>query len=139
MNRSGTSWQLILADLALILFLVALIALIGGQDKRAANERDPGNAGRVPAAPTQIAPAHAVYRPTPSAPAIGEWLAGQALDNRAVLTIEARHVRGEEARAWDAALALAREAKRAPVQVRVTIEEARESDLSATLAYDAAL
>lgn len=148
MNRSGTGWQLILADLALILFLVALIALIGGRDERAGagagagasagQRRDPEPTGPVRSILSPIAPALAVYRPSPTAPAITQWLADQTLDDRAVLTIAARHVKGDEARAWDSALALAREARRMPVQVRVTIEEAQASDLSATLAFDAA-
>lgn len=150
MNRSGTSWQLILADLALILFLVSLIALIGGQEERAAKAREHKETGAGQLAPTssqmspaqisrsQVAPAHAIYRSSANGPPIRQWLADQALDNRAVLTIHARHVKGEEGAAWISARALAREAQGTAVRVRVTIEEAQERDLSATLAFDAA-
>lgn len=147
MNRSGTGWQLILADLALILFLVALIALIGRTDERAEEDllierrseraradtvshEAPGLAG--------VAPAHGVYRPAPGAPPIGDWLADQALDTRAVLTILARHEQGARAEAWARALALAREAQGSGVPVRIVTEEGDAPDLSATLAFDAA-
>jgi len=144
MNRSGTSWQLILADLALILFLVSLIALIGRKDARAEaetrlerrGERSEAASAYAAPRPQLTAPAAGVYRASAKSPPLGEWLAGQTLDPRAVLTIHARHTRGEEAAAWAAARALAREARAAPVRLRIVTEEAMVNDLSATLAYD---
>lgn len=132
-NRSsagaGTNWQLILADLALILFVVSLTALPQAQ------------AGDTPPAPpprtAQVDAAQALFRPLPGAPAIGPWLQAQPRDLRATLTIFATHPAGGEAAAWAAALALAGEATAAAtVPVRIIIAPGPRADLYASLAYD---
>lgn len=146
MTRSANSWQLILADLALILFLVSLIALIGRKDERLAEQAILERRGEraILDEPPQItgvgaiAPAHGLYRPSAAAPPISEWLTAQALDSRAVLTIHALHKRGQEQIIWNEAQALAQGAQAANVKFRIVLEEAERNDLSATLAFDAA-
>lgn len=123
-----TGWQFILADLALILFLLALTALPIDA---------PGAAG-ARGAPTDpmIAPAQALYRPVPGGPGLGRWLADQPHDPRATVTIFARYAPGGERGAWDAAEALAREAAISGLAVRTIISDGEQPDLYASLAYD---
>jgi hypothetical protein len=135
----GHGWQLILADLALILFLLTLSALpaaeaesrarLADSDARADETRRPRMA--------EVAAAQALYRPVTGGPGIGAWLAVQPRDPRATLTIFARHRRGEEGAAWNTAAMLAREARKAGVAVRIIVTEGTDSDLYASLAYDA--
>lgn len=144
--RDANGWQLILADLSLILFLVTIAALAeqtGDEEaetptsdarREALNESD--QAGDRPS--TTIAPAHALFRQTNGGPTIDQWLAQQSIDPRATLSVIATHGAGEEQRAWSAAIALADQAKVAPgVNVRIVIQPGEGQDLYASLAYDA--
>ena len=137
--RGGHGWQLILADLALILFLLTLSALPAAEAEtgrrlaaRAVREEtEPGEPR------PEIAPAQALFRPVPGAPGLGLWLASQAPDTRTTLTIFATHAPGGEAEAWARASALAVEARGAGARVRTIITVGKEPDLYASLAYDA--
>jgi hypothetical protein len=141
-RSQGSGWQLILADLALILFLVTLSALpltesdaaSRGFAARIARDEDIGR----PAPPPEIAAAQALYRPVAGGPGLGEWLASQPRDPRATLTVFARHPAGGEAAAWAAARALVSEAQASGVPVRTIITAGNEADLYASLAYDMA-
>jgi len=130
MNRTSSNWQLILADLALILFLVALIALIGG-------DADEAEAAAPTVQPDFQEPAHAIYRPAPDAPPLQDWLAQQSLDPRAMLTISVSHQPGQSDEAWASAWDLAQGARASGVAVRVVIEEGETEEILATLAFDA--
>jgi hypothetical protein len=132
-GEGAATWQLVLADLALILFLVTLAALAGFPESEPA-----GSARRPGGEPARFAPSQALYRAGPDAPPLGEWLARQEGDARATLTIYARHDRTGESEAWDGAKALAREAAAAGVVVRVVIEPGEETALHASLGYDGA-
>ncbi|MEQ8411686.1 MAG: hypothetical protein RIC51_07905 [Erythrobacter sp.] len=143
-NRDeGAGWQLILADLALILFLVTLAALAGFPEGGSAKgEAGTGSGGSE----ARFAPSQALYRPGPDAPPLARWLARQARDPRATLTIYARHSGPEDSATWARARALAREARQAGVAVRVVIEggdgtdgeNGAQSGLHASLGYDSA-
>ncbi|MCZ8134701.1 MAG: hypothetical protein O9266_00220 [Porphyrobacter sp.] len=133
---AGSGWQLILADLALILFLVTLTALPRTEADIAASPAD--RVAPVPPA-AEIAAAQALYRPVAGGPSLGEWLASQPRDPRATLTVFARHPAGGETRAWAAARSLAASAEGSGVPVRTIITGGAEADLYASLAYDAAL
>lgn len=145
--RNGDhGWQLILADLALILFLVVLSTLPAAEAEtgrqhadRAARGEETRPKTRSELAAPAIAAAQALYRPTPRGPSLGAWLAGQPRDPRATLTVFARHRPGGEAAAWQAAQALAVEARGKGVAVRVIIAAGDEADLYASLAYDEVL
>jgi len=130
-----TGWQFILADLALILFLITLTALPGD----AGVARDEGGAGSARAHTPQpaIAPAQALYRPVPGGQGLARWLANQPQDPRATVTVFARHAPGGERAAWQAAEALAREAAGSGHAVRTIIAAGEEADLYVSLAYDA--
>jgi hypothetical protein len=139
--RSGHGWQLILADLALILFLLTLSALPAAEAEsgqrladRAARDKEAEGAP-LP----EIAGAQALFRPVPGGPALGEWLAAQAPDPRATLTVIATHPDGGEAQAWARAQALAAEARARGTRVRIVITAGSTADLTASLAYDAQL
>ncbi len=140
-RSGGNSWQLIIADLALILFLLTLSALPAAEAEsgqrladREAREKD---ARGLPAA--QIDAAQALFRPVPGGPGLGEWLAAQAPDPRATLTIFAIHTPGKEAAAWSRAEALAAEARKAGARVRTIIHAGTTDETYASLAYDAAV
>jgi hypothetical protein len=137
--RGGLGWQLILADLALILFLLTLSALPAAEAEKARGlaahaVQEKTARGAVKA---EVAAAQALYRPVPDGLAIGEWLASQAPDPRATLTIFAVHAPGGEATAWARAEALAAEARAGGTRVRMIISAGRSADLYASLAYDA--
>jgi hypothetical protein len=141
-GRAGHGWQLILADLALILFLLTLSALPAaeaetdrqraarGVQEKAAREED------IRPRP-EIASAQALFRPVAGGPSLGAWLAAQAPDPRATLTIFAVHAPGGEADAWGRAEALAAEARASGARVRTIIAAGGEAEIYASLAYDA--
>lgn len=131
----GQGWQLILADLALILFLLTLSALPASDTEGRAVPV--GRAGVSPAArPAAIASAQALYRPVEGGPDLAEWLALQPRDPRATLTVFARHRPGGEAAAWAAARELAGQARASGVAVRTIIAAGPEAETYASLAYD---
>ena len=126
-ERGAQGWQLILADLALILFLVTLTALVSSssEEEMALSE-----------APF-VAPAQALYRPTAQGPTLSEWLAEQPRDPRTTLTIIAKHSAQDRDLMWQNAQVLAASVAGSEVPVRVVITAAQDSDLYASLAYDA--
>lgn len=140
LKGGGQGWQLILADLALILFLLSLSALPAaeaGAGRKLADRAARGEEARPAPAKAEIAAAQALYRPVTGGPSLAEWLAAQPRDPRATLTVFARHRPGGEAAAWEAARALAAEARGSGVAVRTIIALGSEDDVHASLAYDA--
>ncbi|OBV10930.1 hypothetical protein [Erythrobacter dokdonensis] len=132
---SSHGWQLILADLALILFLLTLSALPAGDTE--SRPAPVGRAGVLPSArPVAVAAAQALYRPVAGGPGLAEWLGTQPRDPRATLTVFARYRPGGEAVAWAAARGLAEQARGSGVAVRTIITVGGEADLYASLAYD---
>lgn len=138
-HRGGHGWQLILADLALILFLLTLSALPAAEVQSGHRLADREARGEDADAklPAEIAAAQALYRPVAGGPTLAAWLASQPPDPRATLTVFARYRRSEEAESWVAARALAGEARASGVAVRIIITSAKDTDLYASLAYDA--
>lgn len=132
--RSSHGWQLILADLSLILFLVTLTALVGSSLQDASDpEIEPETA---PNPAPYLAPSQALFRKIEGGPDLGDWLREQPLDPRASLTIVAQHGPGDEEAIWQEAQAMAQIARRSKVSARVVIKGADTSDLYASLAYD---
>ncbi|MEM7701637.1 MAG: hypothetical protein AAF251_06835 [Pseudomonadota bacterium] len=129
LTRHTNSWQLILADLALILFLVTAAALGAGAGVE------------EPAQPAEqrtevIAPAQALYRAGPGLPSLAGWLEQQPRDPRTALTIVAEHRIGDDERAWSDARAMAATAAAMNVRSRVIIRAGRTNAVHASLAYD---
>ncbi|MEL6738571.1 MAG: hypothetical protein AAFO28_06565, partial [Pseudomonadota bacterium] len=87
LKRKPASWQLLLADLALILFLVTAAALTRSEEviRRDAPMAQAG----LPKGPGEVAPAQALYRAGVGPESLAEWLEQQPRDPRAALTIVA--------------------------------------------------
>jgi hypothetical protein len=137
--RSSHGWQLILADLALILFLLALSALPAAEaetGKKLIEARARSEDVRRPPA-FEVAAAQALFRPVAGGPSLGQWLASQPRDPRATLTVFVQHPRNDEATAWSTARSLAREAELSGVAVRTVVSAGEEADVYASLGYDA--
>lgn len=138
--RRAPGWQLILADLSLILFLVTLSTLAGAEMRGDAE----GNAAPPATADdfSEVAAAQALFRPDPLGPTLGEWLSEQSPDPRAMLTIFAKHGDEDREAVWEIAQALADDANGRGFAVRVVVmrrgaDSASEAgDIYASLAYD---
>lgn len=129
------SWELILADLALILFVVTLSALAFEEDLNEQAEAIIAQAGGSRNA--QVAPSQALFRPTNAGPSITEWLSARPRDDRATLTVFAQHSGPDREVMWRRANTLAQSASQSGFAVRVVITRGEISDLHASLAYDA--
>lgn len=103
MKGSSFGWQTSLADLSLILFMLAAAAVHDHPDEKKPPQ---ANAQTVEAkAPLRASPQSeplAVYDAAPDAPPLGQWLEQQAADPRQQLTITTRY--GREPGAREAAL-----------------------------------
>ena len=132
------SWQLVLADLALILFLVTLCALAyAGPETPTPDDQNPDAINNPLAA--HVAQSQALFRPVEGGPSLAQWLAQRPRDQRATVTVFARHSGADHAAIWGAARALADDAARSGFAVRVVITSGPSSDLHASLAYDTAI
>ena len=120
--RAGSGWQTVLADLSLILFMVTAGALAQAED------------GAAAVASPQAEPL-ALYRAEPGAPPLGQWLAGEAADDRHVLTIVAQYPPGGRNAALAGVAVLAEAAGPGELAVRVVVEPGA-GGTTASLAYD---
>lgn len=137
LHRKPASWELILADLSLILFLATAAGLTAASQQLDNQSRAQASADKPPSkAPAQLAATQSLYRPGPGLPSLQQWLSRQPRDPRAALTIVAQHQPGKDLRAWDEARAMADIAKQLGVRSRVIIREGANYDLYASLAYD---
>lgn len=127
-ERSAISWQTMLADLSLILFLLTAAALSQAGDGKA-------HAKPRPAEVSLQAEPLAVYRGGKDAPPLREWLAAQPLDPRQKLTIVSPYRAGGQAEALEVAGRLAREAGEMGRAARIVVEPGEEA-AAATLAFD---
>ena len=125
-------WQLILADLALILFLVTLSTLAQTAERKKAEEAQASVNGT-----SQFAASQALFRPSADGPAMRDWLSDRPFDQRSTLTVYAQHSGADRDRMWEAAQALADQAAQSGYRVRTVITKGSTSDLYASLAYDA--
>ncbi|MEO0464073.1 MAG: hypothetical protein AAF127_13150 [Pseudomonadota bacterium] len=126
MRPQIATWQLILADLALILFLVTAAALGAEEDRQRA------------VTPLALAPSQSLYRGGKGMPQIGEWLDSQPHDPRATLTIIAQHGESDEDAVWQQAQSYAAQARARNLRVRAIIRTGDETQIQASLGYDEA-
>lgn len=124
-GRSVPSWQVVLSDLALILFLTTLAAMQGTQQEVAAKPLESPRAHEL-----------AVYREGAGGLSLGAWLDLQSPDPRAQLTILARYAPEEFAAVEKRARALAQAARDHDKAPRVVLEPATASEITVSLAYD---
>jgi pterin-4a-carbinolamine dehydratase len=131
MQRDSQGWQVTLADLALILFMTSATGLV--EARRQGGE----TAGMALAQAVMSGEAVSIYRAGANAPEMSEWLASQGADPRQRLTIVARYLAGDLARAEADAARLARHAEQAGHNPRIIVEEGKRAELLAFFAYDA--
>ena len=122
-------WQVILADLSLILFVVTLAGLAGNID-------------RSSSASTAVAsgdvPVQSLYRPTEGGPDLAALLDGQALDARARLRITLEHDAAASEAAFAEGARLSKIAADRGVAVSVELVRGKKPGLGvyARLVYD---
>jgi len=131
MKQSGR-WDILLADLSLILFVVTLGGLVSMPSSEAADlaqsdEEDP----------LDIAPSQALYRSIEGGPTLREWLQSQPRDPRATLTIFLDYTPDEASESFAAAAQLIEQATAEGVEVRTVIKPNEQTDIYASLAFDA--
>lgn len=131
MAPGGRNWHIILADLALILFVLTLSALTGTLPEEETQIQDREDVQRA-----QFGPAQALFRAVPAGPTLGAWLDSQPRDPRATLTIHVRYETGEAERGWQLAHAMSQEAENRGIAARLVIAKADTAESFATLGYD---
>lgn len=136
MSTPGTSWQIMLADLSIILFLTTFSALARVESTQAkATAPAPAAAPAPPSAPLVAEPV-AMWRPGPGAPPLDEWLREQAADARMRINIHGAYRPGRR----DAVLADAAAVSADPAlngrAVRVILEPATTDTITVTLSFD---
>lgn len=130
-RRAAPSWQVVLSDLALILFLTTLAASGGGDGGRV------GEPDEKPVAPSPRAAELAVYRENAGGLSLARWLAEEGRDGRAQLTVTGRYRSGEYARVSAAAQRMAGEAARHGHEPRLVLEPGAQNEVLASFSYDA--
>ncbi|MEL6485912.1 MAG: hypothetical protein AAFQ13_02035 [Pseudomonadota bacterium] len=134
LKRKPASWQLLLADLALILFLVTAAALTRSEDAARADasvvQADPAEG------PGEVAPAQALFRAGVGPVSLAQWLEQQPRDPRAALTIVAQYPPKDQSRAWSEAREMAATAAALGVRSRVIIRSGARYEVYASLAFD---
>lgn len=128
-RSSKGHWEILLADLSLILFIVALGGLVSSNSVQGAT---------APQTLT-VAPSQALYRQIAGGPTLGEWLVTQSRDPRATLTIFVDYRFGQEDESWQNAAAMIAAAKSEGVGVRTVLRPADRADIHASLAFDSAI
>ena len=131
--RAGSGWQTVLADLAIILFMVTA-ATLSQQDDQPSPAKPAGQPAATPAPSPRGMPL-ALYRPGPGAPPVRDWLAAQGADARQQLTIVAQYGAGGLWPALAQAGRLAGEAGAAGMRARIVVEPGA-GGVSAALGFD---
>lgn len=125
--RAGIGWQTTLADLSLILFMVATATL---------SQQDPAATRPKPAAAASPqSEALARWQAGAGAPPLADWLALQAPDGRQQLTVVVPYRAGGVEAALNTASELARQAGPLGARVRIVVEPGAEEPI-ARLAHD---
>ena len=109
--KLAQGWQVMLADLSLILFLTTATALTPGEPA------EPGATAET----ADIGEAVGVFRAGGEVE-LAEWLASRATDPREVLTVSARYAPGDREAVAQEAQALAAHAAATGLEPRVVIE-----------------
>lgn len=144
--RNGQYWQTLLADLALILFIVSASSL----DKEYMAERagvelvDAGQEGSGGPEGTLVTQAQnalslSLWRNVAGSPPLGEWLDYQQQDPRMSLVITAQYAGEDRLSAWAAASDLAAQADAAGVPSRIEMRPGVAGRASVSLEYDGGL
>jgi len=133
----AASWQLLLADLSLILFLSALAAIPAMSDAdRVIPDAGHNTEKRLTLQGSAIAPAQSLYRDRGDGPSFARWLSERPRDPRAAVTVFARHSGGDADAQWDRARELSEIARAEGYAVRIIVSEGASSEMYVSLAYD---
>lgn len=138
--RPSTGWQTILADLSMILFMIAASALANTSEKAQPVAKAHAAAAQTPPpAPVQAsvrAEPVGVWSDSAGAPPLAQWLADQGSDPRLRVTIVVRHGSGDQAAAFARAAALAQSAGERGKNARVVVEPGTSRGATVTLGFD---
>lgn len=126
-------WEVLLADLALILFVTSLGGLVSMPIGDATAEQV---GSQLPEDALAIAPSQALYRSVAGGPDLADWLQSQPIDPRATLTIFVDYTNDDAAGVLQQAAAMIEQAQTANVPVRTVIRRSELSDVYASLAFD---
>jgi hypothetical protein len=121
----GMGWQTTMADLALILFIVAAAGVHASQQRTELERQLPRSEAPL-----------AVYRAGEGAPPLRSWLEQQAPDDRQQLTITVHYPKGNPGAAAGRAVELARQAGAAGHSARIVLEEGQGGEEQVVLAFD---
>lgn len=130
MIRLGSNWYITLADLSLILFMVAGHAVT--EDGVGAPGPDQVQGNPLPAEGEPVA----VYRVAAGAPPLRQWLDSVGQDDRLLLTIIGHHAGPDAAEVTAQAAALAAQAGQQGTGARILVEPGPADELLAVLSYD---
>lgn len=126
MTAPGTNWQLMLADLSIVLFLTTFSALTQSH-----GQKPPAKPGI-----TAVAEPVALWRAGSGPPSLGEWLKGQALDARMRVNVHGGYRAGRRDAVLAEATSLAADPALAGRPVRLIIEPADADAVTVTLSFD---
>ena len=141
----GVSWQTILADLSLILFMVTASALANAPDGPLGTDPDAPPRQRPAARPAPPPPAITpslraepvgVWRPAAGAPTLPQWLHDVAGDPRLRLTITVHYAPGGRDAALAQAVQLDRAAGGFGQTARIVVEPGQPAGANAVVGYD---
>ena len=134
MMVGSSSWQVILADLALILFMVTASALNDEEEAEAESASLAGN----PVAFSQEAPASAIWHPGNVDQPLGLWLRQEGTDPRMQASLTIRYRLSDLDEALRQGSMLVQEARQAGHDLRIIAEPAQRTELFVIMAYDRA-
>jgi hypothetical protein len=126
----GTSWQIMLADLSIILFLTTFSALAKGE------AAPPKPAIPVAAPALAVAEPVAMWRAGKGAPPLDQWLNGQAIDNRMRINVHGGYRPGRRDAVMAEAAALSATPALAGRAIRLILEPAAADAVTVTLSFD---
>tara|TARA_A100001391_G_scaffold7621_8_gene5020 strand:+ start:34873 stop:35334 length:462 start_codon:yes stop_codon:yes gene_type:complete len=142
-STTNARWQTVIADLALILFLVAASALDESPAPVAAATVDTPPGADSATAGTTSGPTGetsdislTMWSPVPGAPSLADWLAEQAPDESQRLAIAITYTKGGFDEALVTASALRSESGTAGVRARITIAEGDRAGALVSLVQD---
>jgi hypothetical protein len=141
-NAPG-GWQIILADLALILFMITAAALANTPANTPESAQSPFKPSAAPQVPP-TKPIAASFRGEPVAvwtdaegvPPLGHWLASEGSDARLRATIVVRFTKGQQSAAFSRAKVLLQQAGNRGANARIVVEAGPSDGAVVTLAYD---
>ncbi len=136
--QPGTSWQIMLADLSIILFLTTFSALARVESAPAKPARPAPAAVAAPApepAPIFAEPV-AMWRAGEGAPPLDQWLKGQAIDAHMRINVHGGYRPGRRDAVLADAAAISADPALTGRSVRLILEPATADAVTVTLSFD---